>query len=163
MLDGPELVYYKFNNTHKNKPRGVFNLMGRCLVKVYFDECEEAPENKPFCFNITSTVRGESLICSGKTEDEMRAWVAVIKMAIGEGDVRHAKKLRMVEDTAAEKEERERSEKKHMKRLCKDSAKCSAQLNRLIEEAKSIDEVVGSESAGVCILSLSLTQTIAAS
>jgi hypothetical protein len=69
----------------------------------------------------------------------------------------------MVEDTAAEKKERERSEKKHMKRLCKDSAKCSAQLNRLIEEAKSVDEVVGSESAGVCILSLSLTQTIAAS
>jgi hypothetical protein len=130
---------------------------------VYFDECEAPPENKPFCFNITSTVRGESLICSGKTEDEMRAWVAVIKMAIGEGDVRHAKKLRMVEDTAAEKKERERSVKKHMKRLCKDSAKCSAQLNRLIEEAKSIDEVVGSESAGVCILSLSSTQTIAAS
>jgi hypothetical protein len=75
MLVGPELIYYKFNNKHKNQPRGIFNLMGRCLVKVYFDECEEAPENKPFCFNITSTVRGQSLIASGRTEEDMRAWV----------------------------------------------------------------------------------------
>lgn len=63
-------------------PKGVFNLAARCTVKVYFDECEENPDGKPFCFAVTSTETGRSLVLSAPDAGVMRSWVSVLEQTI---------------------------------------------------------------------------------
>lgn len=78
-------------------PQGVFNLAARCTVKVYFDECEENPDGKPFCFAITSTETGRSLVLSAPDAGVMRSWVSVLEQTIEWAPGLEAKRKREAE------------------------------------------------------------------
>ena len=49
---------------------------------MYFDECEDAPANKSFAFECTSTVTGQTLVMSAVSEPDMRKWVNAIRATI---------------------------------------------------------------------------------
>ena len=52
----------------------------------------------------------------------------------------------MADDEAAEYKDRIKTSKKAMKNLCKDAAKFSGTINRLLEEAEGVEDVVGDDS-----------------
>lgn len=54
----------------------------------------------------------------------------------------------MADDEAAEYKDRIKNSKKTMKKLCKDAAKYSAIINRLLEEADNVEDIVSDE--GTC-------------
>jgi hypothetical protein len=81
ILDGysKSLWYYKGMPTLADymAPKGLkgeFDLSKRCLLKVFFDDCEDNPEDKPYCLAVTSTTTGMSLIMSFEKESNMREW-----------------------------------------------------------------------------------------
>jgi ubiquitin len=83
VLDGfsKNIRYYKGNPKPGAypKPKGTFDISQRCVVKVFFDDCEDNPDNKPYCVAITSTTTGHSLIMSFEKESEMRDWQAALE------------------------------------------------------------------------------------
>eukprot|EP00937_MAST-01D_sp_MAST-1D-sp2_P000384 g384.t1 len=89
VLDGrsKSLRYYRtepHNSTRRSMEpsKGVFNLAARCTVKVFFDECEDNPDGRSFCFEITSTETGRSLVLSAPNAGVMRDWVSHVQQTI---------------------------------------------------------------------------------
>jgi hypothetical protein len=86
---GCRLKYFKIAKAEKaksRKPQGVFDLTRTVVVKCYFDENEDNPEDRPNCFELRSTETGRVLIMSAEQSTDMRVWLEKLAAVITYGD-----------------------------------------------------------------------------